>query len=187
MALELVPSFGNHTVAAYIFVVATSLSLGYYTARASVPLPNAATSPPRPRQPEGDSDSESEEGPDVSTLTTLDECKLVLVVRTDLGMTTGKIAAQCSHATLACYKTLSNKNPPLLRRWALTGYLKSVVRCSDEDELLMLQAQAQSLNLCACSIQDAGRTQIAAGSTTVLGIAGPSMLVEQVTQQLAAF
>ncbi|KAJ7139912.1 peptidyl-tRNA hydrolase [Mycena epipterygia] len=91
---------------------------------------------------------------------------------------------RCSHATLACYKTLSSKNPALLRRWARTGYLKSVVRCSDEDELLLLQAQAQSLNLCARSIQDAGRTQIAAGSTTVLGIAGPKVLVEQVTGEL---
>ena len=36
----------------------------------------------------------------------LEEQKLVLVVRTDLGMTKGKIAAQCSHATLACFKTL---------------------------------------------------------------------------------
>ncbi|KAJ7932616.1 peptidyl-tRNA hydrolase [Mycena leptocephala] len=86
-------------------------------------------------------------------------------------MSTGKIAAQ--HATLACYKTLLSKNPALLRRWARAGYLKSVVRCSDEDELLLLQAQAQSLNLCARSIQDAGRTQIAAGSTTVLGVLGP--------------
>jgi peptidyl-tRNA hydrolase, PTH2 family len=35
----------------------------------------------------------------------------VLVVRTDLGMSSGKIAAQCSHATLACYKALNSKNP----------------------------------------------------------------------------
>ncbi|KAF7339833.1 hypothetical protein MVEN_01899900 [Mycena venus] len=155
-------------VATYIVVITASLSLGYFTASAD------------------DSDSESEAG-DVSALTTLDDCKLVLAVRTDLGMSTGKIAAQCSHATLACYKTLLSKNPTLLRRWARTGYLKSVVRCSDEDELLLLQAQAQSLNLCARSIQDAGRTQIAAGSTTVLGIAGPSILVEQVTEELSAF
>ncbi|KAJ7900120.1 peptidyl-tRNA hydrolase [Mycena olivaceomarginata] len=102
-------------------------------------------------------------------------------------MTTGKIAAQCSHATLACYKTLLSKNPSLLRKWARTGYLKSVVRCSDEDALLVLQAQAQSLNLCARSIQDAGRTQIAANTTTVLGIAGPTALVEQLTGELLAF
>ncbi|KAJ7431807.1 peptidyl-tRNA hydrolase II domain-containing protein [Mycena galericulata] len=189
--------------AAYIFIAATSLFLGYYTARTTdIPPKIAAKFTHVPRQSDSDSESESEEGVDVSALTTLDDCKLVLAVRTDLGMTTGKIAAQCSHATLACYKTLLSKNPALLRQWARTGYLKSVARCSDEDTLLVLQAQAQSLNLCARSIQDAcvvcfvyiklslsrcsGRTQIAAGSTTVLGIAGPSMLVEQVVEGLDA-
>lgn len=69
---------------------------------------------------------------------------------------------------------------------------KVALRCSDEEELLLLQAKAQSLNLCARSIQDAwvllavvfvhvlifycfrGRTQVAAGSRTVLGI-GPGV------------
>ncbi|KAJ7492832.1 peptidyl-tRNA hydrolase PTH2-domain-containing protein [Mycena latifolia] len=168
---------------AYILVVAASLVLGYCAGR-TVPQSAAVSSQPKADSDDA-SDSDSEDGlDDVSALTTLDECKLILAVRTDLGMSTGKIAAQCSHATLACYKTLLSKNPVLLRRWAQAGYLKSVVRCSDEDELLLLQAQAQSLHLCARSIQDAGRTQIAAGSTTVLGIAGPSMLVDQVTEQL---
>ncbi|KAJ7786088.1 PTH2-domain-containing protein [Mycena metata] len=173
--------------ATYLAAATVFTSLGYHAGRLAKPL-QVQTAPPHQRQPKttsrDDSDSESEDG-NVSALTTSDECKLVLAVRTDLGMTPGKIAAQ--HATLACYKTLASKNPDLLRRWAHGGYLKSVVRCSDEDELLLLQAQAQSLNLCARSIQDAGRTQIAAGSTTVLGIVGPSMLVEQVTEQLAAF
>ncbi|KAF7306730.1 hypothetical protein MIND_00464700 [Mycena indigotica] len=133
-----------------------------------------------------DSDSESEAG-DLWTLDASEDCKMVLVVRTDLGMTTGKIAAQCSHATLACYKTLLSKNAPLLHRWAKAGYVKTVVRCENEDELLIRQAQAQSLNLCARSIQDAGRTQIAAGSTTVLGIAGPGRAIDQVIEGLASW
>lgn len=41
----------------------------------------------------------------------MEECKLVLVVNDSLKMTKGKIAAQCSHATLACYKTLQQQNP----------------------------------------------------------------------------
>ena len=49
----------------------------------------------------------------------------------------------------------------------------------------MLQAQALSLGLCARIIQDAGRTQIAAGSTTVLGIGpGPKGVVDRVTGRL---
>ncbi|KAF9535543.1 peptidyl-tRNA hydrolase [Crepidotus variabilis] len=99
-------------------------------------------------------------------------------------MTSGKIAAQCSHAALACYKTLLAKNPAMLRQWERAGQTKVALQCGSEDELLLMQAQAQSLSLCARSIQDAGRTQIVAGSRTVLGIAGPSRLVNQITGRL---
>ncbi|KAF9270474.1 peptidyl-tRNA hydrolase [Marasmius fiardii PR-910] len=118
-------------------------------------------------------------------------------------MSTGKIAAQCSHATLACYKSLLSSNSTvrfsvleflgesfivlhckILRRWEKSGQSKVALRCSNEEELLTLQAQAQSLNLCARSIQDAGRTQIAVGSRTVLGILGPVRLVNRITGTL---
>ncbi|KAI0321672.1 peptidyl-tRNA hydrolase, partial [Amylostereum chailletii] len=134
---------------------------------------------------ESDSDSEAEVGEDLASVQpgTLEECKLVLVVRSDLGMSAGKIAAH--HATLACYKALSKNNPKLLKHWERTGQTKIALRCDSEDDLLLLQAQAQSLDLCARSIQDAGRTQIAAGSRTVLGVGpGPARLVNQVTGKL---
>ncbi|KAJ7630726.1 peptidyl-tRNA hydrolase 2 [Roridomyces roridus] len=166
-------------------VVITSVSLGYLAARASS---DTKIQTVEPAQPEPDSDSESDDDVDVSALKPADDCKLVLVVRTDLGMSTGKIAAQCSHATLACFKTLKGKNPALLQRWARTGYPTTTLRFPDNGDALetlqLLQAQAQSLNLCARSIKDAGRTQIEAGSTTVLGVAGPSLLVEQLTEGL---
>ncbi|RPB28051.1 PTH2-domain-containing protein [Terfezia boudieri ATCC MYA-4762] len=92
------------------------------------------------------------------------ECKLVLIVRTDLPMTKGKTAAQCSHATLACYKSLQRSSPSLLRRWEQAGQAKIALRGNDEEELITLQAQAQSLGITARIIHDAGRTQIAAVS-----------------------
>ncbi|KAG9314640.1 PTH2-domain-containing protein [Chiua virens] len=114
-----------------------------------------------------------------------EQCKLVLVVRTDLKMTQGKIAAQCGHATLACYKALMKTNPELVQHWERTGQAKIALRGSSEEELLELEAIAKSLNLCARSILDAGRTQIAAGSRTVLGIGpAPVELINQVTGHL---
>ncbi|KAL8936166.1 MAG: hypothetical protein Q9211_004317 [Gyalolechia sp. 1 TL-2023] len=115
-----------------------------------------------------------------------EECKLVLVVRTDLGMGKGKIAAQCSHATLNCYRALSNIFPmslnPVLKQWERTGQAKVVVQAKNVEELETLQAQALSLGLCAQIIHDAGRTQIASGSATVLGVGpGPKSVVDQVT------
>ncbi|KAK4634725.1 putative peptidyl-tRNA hydrolase 2 [Fulvia fulva] len=117
-----------------------------------------------------------------------EECKLILVVRSDLGMTKGKIAAQCGHATLACYKTLVRANPahPILKQWETLGQAKVALKVGSEDEMLMLQAQAISLGLCAQVIHDAGRTQIASGSATVLGIGpAPKSKVDEVTGHLS--
>ncbi|UPK93441.1 hypothetical protein LCI18_004376 [Fusarium solani-melongenae] len=116
-----------------------------------------------------------------------EECKLVLVVRTDLGMTKGKIAAQCSHATLACYKTLlrAPANSPqrkILARWERLGQAKIAVQVKSQEDILELRRKARSLGLTAEVIQDAGRTQIEAGSMTVLGVGpAPRSVVDQVT------
>ncbi|KAF2726685.1 PTH2-domain-containing protein [Polyplosphaeria fusca] len=116
-----------------------------------------------------------------------EECKLVLVVRTDLGMTKGKIAAQCGHATLACYKHFLRASPdsPILKRWERYGQMKVALRVESEEGLQTLHAQAISLGLCAHIIHDAGRTQIASGSATVLGIGpAPKSMVDAVTGTL---
>ncbi|KAK1772948.1 PTH2-domain-containing protein [Phialemonium atrogriseum] len=122
-----------------------------------------------------------------------EECKLVLVVRTDLGMTKGKIAAQCGHATLACYKTLlkaSAKAPNgpqarLLKKWEKYGQAKIAVQTKSQDEMMELMGKARSLGVTAEVIQDAGRTQIEAGSLTVLGVGpAPKSLVDGITGHL---
>ncbi|KAK8220459.1 peptidyl-tRNA hydrolase PTH2-domain-containing protein [Phyllosticta capitalensis] len=143
--------------------------------------------------PEEESDSEEEEEEEFEAQE-LDpfndrneECKLVLVVRTDLKMGQGKVAAQCGHATLACYKAFLRTAPdsPVLKRWERYGQMKVALKCTSEDDMMMLQAQAISLGLCAQVIHDAGRTQIAAGSATVLGIGpGPVSVINQVTGHL---
>ena len=59
------------------------------------------------------------------------------------------------------------------------------MQCKSEDELETLQAQAMSIGMCAQVVRDAGRTQIAAGSTTVLGVGpAPKSVVDQVTGHL---
>ncbi|CAG9980559.1 unnamed protein product [Clonostachys byssicola] len=119
-----------------------------------------------------------------------EECKLVLVVRTDLGMTKGKIAAQCSHATLACYKNLvgapaDSPKRKALARWERYGQTKIAVQIKSQDDLLELRRTARNMGVTAEVIQDAGRTQIEAGSMTVLGVGpAPRSVVDKITGHL---
>ncbi|KAH7883889.1 peptidyl-tRNA hydrolase PTH2-domain-containing protein [Phlebopus sp. FC_14] len=166
----------------YVSLAAVSLCLGYYFGEKS--KPKESKSGPLEVDDSEDEDEVLADG-DLSAVRplTMQKCKLVLVVRTDLEMAKGKIAAH--HATLACYKALMKTNLQLVQHWERTGQAKITLKASSEDELLELEATAKSLNLCARSILDAGRTQIAAGSRTVLGIGpAPVDLVDRVTGHL---
>jgi PTH2 family peptidyl-tRNA hydrolase len=60
--------------------------------------------------------------------------------------------------------------------------MKVALQVKDESEMLLLQAKAMSLGLVAEVIADAGRTQIASGSLTVLGIGpAPKSVIDAVT------
>nr|ODN90918.1 peptidyl-tRNA hydrolase [Cryptococcus depauperatus CBS 7855] len=111
--------------------------------------------------------------------------KLVLVVNDELKMTKGKIAAQAGHATLACAMTLKDANPKLFKAWQMQGQPKIALQGASTEELETLAAQARSINLCARIIRDAGRTQVASGSKTIVGIGpGPAKLVNTITGKL---
>ncbi|KAF8454556.1 peptidyl-tRNA hydrolase PTH2-domain-containing protein [Terfezia claveryi] len=182
-------------------ILATSIlsgAIGYYLGLGSTLLlsrdipsssssskPAATASSSSPEATESESDTPTSTSNIKSFSDVSGECKLVLIVRTDLPMTKGKTAAQCSHATLACYKSLQYSSPALLRRWEHAGQAKIALRANDEEELIILQAQAQSLGITAKIIHDAGRTQIAAGSATVLGIGpAPKSVIDQITGHL---
>ncbi|RKP33610.1 peptidyl-tRNA hydrolase, partial [Dimargaris cristalligena] len=96
-----------------------------------------------------------------------------LLVRNDLRMGKGKIAAQCSHATLGCYQRALKMAPANVLRWSRSGQTKVAVKVEDEETMLALEAQARAAGLVTYIVADAGRTQIAAGSLTVLAI-GPA-------------
>jgi len=116
------------------------------------------------------------------------ECKLVLVVRTDLKMGKGKTAAQCCHASVMAYQRLHDKFPELLEEWRYHGQAKVVLRTDSEQSLLQLAADARKAGLIVSLVQDAGRTQVAPGSKTVLGVGpGPKELIDKVTGHLKLF
>ncbi|KAF9375500.1 hypothetical protein CPB97_011411 [Podila verticillata] len=135
-----------------------------------------------------DEDSEDEENEGLSEFDLHEEFKMVLVIRSDLGMGKGKAAAQCCHATLANYKELAKKAPKALKQWEYCGQAKVTLKIENEEDMLLLQARAMSLGLAAHSIRDAGRTQIAAGSRTVLAVGpGPVSVINSVTGHLKLY
>lgn len=116
-----------------------------------------------------------------------DVCKMVFVINTELNMGVGKIAAQVGHAAIGVHRILldnQEKYGELLLRWEQFGETKIVLKGLNKDQLIQLATKASTLDLPSYLVQDAGRTQIAAGSTTVLGIMGKSRVVDQVTGEL---
>ena len=117
--------------------------------------------------------------------------KMVLVVRTDLKMGKGKAAAQCAHAAVDLYKRALHRTPKLVQQWEMFGQAKVALKAPEENaqEVLMtLKKQAEEAGLSAVIIQDAGRTQIEAGSATVLGIGpAPADIIDKITGHLKLY
>jgi PTH2 family peptidyl-tRNA hydrolase len=113
------------------------------------------------------------------------EVKLVLVVRTDLGMGRGKIAAQVAHAAVAA--ALANRS----RRgdfaaWLRDGQPKVVLKVGSAAELADIVRAAAAAGLPVEVIQDAGRTQLAPGTLTCCAVGpAPGGRIDAVTGALS--
>ncbi|MCX6710785.1 MAG: peptidyl-tRNA hydrolase Pth2 [Candidatus Woesearchaeota archaeon] len=100
-----------------------------------------------------------------------EELKQVIIVRNDLHMPNGKLAAQASHASLdAALKT----DREILNEWHNSGGKKVVLKVETEKELLQYFMLAKKLGLVAVLISDAGRTFLQPGTKTCVGI-GPDL------------
>ncbi len=98
--------------------------------------------------------------------------KQVIVVRTDIRMGKGKIAAQVAHASLEAYKKALKERPEWVRAWEAEGAKKVVLKVSSEADLLALYERAKR-EVPAALIRDAGYTQVEPGTITCAGF-GPA-------------
>lgn len=130
-------------------------------------------------------DEDEAQGSDVSLLPSR-YYKMVFVVNMELSMGAGKIAAQVGHAAIGLFQLVHEKpsQRDMINQWDEHGAKKVVLQGANTDQLLELHALALSLELPTYLVQDAGRTQVPAGSQTVLAIMGEEELVNQVTGQL---
>ncbi|KAL3746772.1 hypothetical protein ACJRO7_015672 [Eucalyptus globulus] len=97
----------------------------------------------------------------------------------------GKVASQCAHAAMGMYAELMQSNQFLLRQWEQCGQPKIVCTCKNQQEMNHLREASESAGLPTFVVTDAGRTQVAAGSRTLLAIGpGPKASVDLITGKL---
>jgi PTH2 family peptidyl-tRNA hydrolase len=115
-----------------------------------------------------------------------DEYKMVIVVRSDLGMSKGKTAAQVAHAAVNCALAARKKDPEALERWMDNAYPKIVLKVDNEMELFEIKLTADALGIVNSIVTDAGRTEIAPGSVTCVGLGpGAASKIDRITGDLS--
>lgn len=111
--------------------------------------------------------------------------KQVIVVRSDLEMGKGKVAAQVAHASVLGAENVRKSHSDWLDGWVSGGQEKIVVKVANLKELQQIQQHAFSLNLPCSEVEDAGRTQIKAGTLTCISIGpAPKEIIDKVTGDL---
>lgn len=114
-----------------------------------------------------------------------EEYKMVVLVRNDVKMGKGKIAAQVGHAAVECALYAEKKDKKAFDAWYSCGQAKVVLKVDSLDELKQYMQEARSNGLTVAMITDAGRTQIEPGTVTCLGI-GPAPVseIDRITGEL---
>lgn len=112
------------------------------------------------------------------------DVKVVLVVNAELGMSPGKVAAQCAHGGVGIYQAMMQDAVPWLPSWEDNGQRTVVVSAPSASQLSALAQQCEELELLTYQVRDAGHTEVQAGSLTVLAVAGFSEIVNKVTGTL---
>lgn len=112
-----------------------------------------------------------------------DYVKQIIVVRKDLNMRKGKLAAQVAHASM---KVLLDKmqwvdfsleldvhDEEQLLIWLDGSFTKVVVSCANENELLKLKEKADNVGILCALITDAGKTEFHGEPTNTCIAIGP--------------
>jgi PTH2 family peptidyl-tRNA hydrolase len=100
------------------------------------------------------------------------EYKMCIVLRMDLGMSTGKLIAQAAHAAVGASELGKKENHKAWRRWRDEGAKKVALEAESLEEIEELAGKANKLDIVNILIQDAGHTEVPPGTVTALGL-GP--------------
>jgi len=108
--------------------------------------------------------------------------KQVILARTDLKMSKGKLAAQVSHASV---EAMLKSHKDDIEDWRHQGMKKTVLKVASRQQLFYYKKKAEDAGLVVGLIIDAGHTQLKPGTPTCLGI-GPDSeeKIDEVTGKL---
>lgn len=111
--------------------------------------------------------------------------KQAVVVRADVKMGRGKLAAQVAHASLSAAEEAMARRKEWFTSWKRGGQAKIVLKVQSADELMELFKRAKSVGLPSVIIEDRGLTQIEPGTLTCIGIGpAPDEAVDSITGKL---
>jgi len=115
----------------------------------------------------------------------MSELKQVILIRKDLSMSKGKIAAQAGHA---CVDAVLSSNKKLIDSWRKQGMKKIALKVENEEELLKYLKKAEEAELVFSLITDAGHTEVEPGTKTCGAIGpAPESLIDKITGELKVF
>lgn len=92
-------------------------------------------------------------------------------------MSGGKVAAQACHGALKAVRQgweSTGERQAAMAAWQAHGEPIVVLRCDDLPALEALEATAAAVGVPSARVRDAGRTQVAPGTATVLAV-GPAL------------
>ncbi|MGC9780605.1 MAG: peptidyl-tRNA hydrolase [Candidatus Heimdallarchaeota archaeon] len=111
--------------------------------------------------------------------------KMIIAIRTDLKMTKGKMAVQASHAAVIAVEEAKRSKLKWVKSWFSEGQKKVVVQILSKEQLELLYQKARSSNLPCSFINDAGLTELPAGTATAVAIGpAPNNKLDKITSNL---
>jgi PTH2 family peptidyl-tRNA hydrolase len=111
--------------------------------------------------------------------------KQVIVLRSDLKISKGKLMAQSGHAAVSAAEESRKRHRDWWKEWIREGQCKIAVKVKNEEELLELEKQADKRALPYALIVDRGLTEIPPGTKTCLGIGpAPAEEIDKITGML---